>query len=158
MATRRATHPASLNLSAARRVGLVALAALMVFAPVQARRLEALRSDIAARDRIQADLRALVRSPRAEELLAACGPLFVPNHRPVPSLAYWTNRQPAEIVSAQLREPSANGVFIAPATREVERLSILDPRDAGPLTAAVPPSYRPVTSNRSWRLYAGCGG
>lgn len=141
-----------------RVAGVLALAALMVFAPVQARRLEALRTDIAARDRIQADLRDLVRSPRAEELLAACRPLFVPNHRPVPSLAYWTDSQPAAIVSAQLRKPSAEGVFLAPATREVEQLSILDPRDAGPLTAAVPTGYRPVTGNRSWRLYAGCGG
>lgn len=140
-----------------RVAGVVALTALMVFAPVQARRLDALRDDIAARDRIQADLHDLVRTPRAEELLAACGPLFVPNHRPVPSLAYWTDRRPAAIVSAQLRMPSADGLFLGPTTREVEELSILDPRDAGPLTAAVPPSYRLVTGNRSWRLYAGCG-
>lgn len=141
-----------------RAAGLAGLAVLLVFAPVQAGRLDALRDDIAARDRIQADLHDLVRARRAEELLADCGPLFVPNHRPVPSLAYWTDRRPGEIISARLRRPSPDGVFLAPATRAVEKLSILDPRDPGPLTAAVPSSYRPVTGNRSWRLYAGCGG
>ena len=148
-----ADHPARRRLRAG---GVVVLAALVLFAPTQVDRLEALRRDIAARDRIQADLLRLVRAPAAAPALAACQPLYVPNHRPVPSLAYWTQRRPREVISAQLRAPGPDGAFLAPASPEVARLSILDPRDPERLDARVPAGYRPVARNRSWVLYAGC--
>ena len=136
--------------------GVLALVVLAVFAPVQAGRLEVLRADIAARDEIQADLLALVRAPRAARVLEACGPLFVPNHRPVPSLAFWLDRPPGEILSAGLRRPTPDGVFLAPASERVRRLSVLDPRDPRRLDARVPDAYEPVARNRSWVLHAGC--
>ena len=148
-----AGHPAR---SRWRAGGLVALVAFAVFAPTQLERLNALRVDIAARDRVQADLLALVRSPTAASALTACRPLFVPNHRPVPSLAYWTARRPREIVSAELRAPTAEGLYLAPASARVAELSILDPRDPRRLVARVPAGYRPVARNRSWVLHAGC--
>ena len=136
--------------------GVVALIAFAVFAPTQLGRLNALRLDIAARDRVQADLLELVRSPAAAPALAACRPLFVPNHRPVPSLAYWTARRPREVISAELRAPTADGLYLAPANARVAELSILDPRDPRRLEARVPDGYRPVARNRSWVLHAGC--
>ena len=136
--------------------GLVALTVFAVFAPTQVGRLNALRLDIAARDRVQADLLELVRSPAAAPVLAACRPLYVPNHRPVPSLAYWTGRRPRDVISAELREPSAGGLYVAPASARVAALSILDPRDPRRLVARVPEGYRPVTRNGSWVLHAGC--
>jgi hypothetical protein len=139
-----------------RAAGAAGLATLLVFAPVQAGRLAALRADIAARDEIQADLGALVRVPAAERALAACGSVFVPNHRPVPALAFWTGREPAEVVSAQLRRPTPEGLFVAPANERVRRLSILDPRDPKRLDAEVPGGYELVARNRSWLLFAGC--
>ena len=83
-----------------------------------------------------------------------CGAVFVPNHRPVPDLAYWLDRRPAEIVSALRRTPTADGVFVTPRP-EVAELTILDPRDATLPADAVPAGYRPVADNRSWRLFAG---
>lgn len=136
--------------------GALGIVVLLAYAPVQADRLRALRADIAARDQIQADLGALVRAPGAARVLGACGPVFVPNHRPVPSLAFWTERRPAEIISAQLQRPTRTGLFLAPANERVERLSILDPRDPERLDAEVPAGYRLVAANRSWRLHAGC--
>jgi hypothetical protein len=147
-------HPARARWRAAGTLGLVVLA---VFAPVQAERLEVLRGDIAARDRIQADLGALARAPRAARVLERCTPLFVPNHRPVPSLAFWLDRPPGEILSAGLRRPTPEGTFVAPASERVRRLSILDPRDPRRLDARVPADYAPVARNPSWLLYAGCG-
>ena len=64
--------------------GLAVLAAILLFSPEQADRLNALRTDIAARDRVQADLHSLVKLPAARAALSRCGTLFVPNHRPVP--------------------------------------------------------------------------
>jgi len=137
--------------------GLV-IVAMLALVPQQFDRLRDLRNDIAKRDRIQADLRDLVRSDHGEDALAACRPLYVPNHRPVPSLAYWLERRPEQIVSAQLERPSAAGAFLAPASAEVERLSILDKNDPKRLDAEVPRGYRLVARNRSWLLYAGCAG
>lgn len=155
LATPHSPHPATFTVwRAAGIAALVGLLAFFVFS--QTDRVGDLRSDIADRDRIQADLRDLVRTSEAENALDRCGRLFVPNHRPVPSLAYWTEREPEEIVSAQLERPSPDGLFISPANAEVEELSVLDPRDPRRLDAEVPRDYDEVARNRSWVLYAGC--
>ncbi len=132
--------------------GIVVLAGLLVFLPAQVGRLDDLRADIAARDRVQDDLHALVERPAVARVLARCRTLFVPNHRNVPSLALWTSLRPNEIVSAQLERPTPSGLFLAPASRRVEELSILDPNDPRRLDAAAPGAYRPVAGNRSWLL------
>ncbi|MFL5782761.1 MAG: hypothetical protein ACJ760_15700 [Thermoleophilaceae bacterium] len=135
--------------------GLVALAGICLFLPEQVDRLTTLRDDIAARQRVDADLHSLVESTRAHEALGKCGTLYVPNHRTVPQLAYWTGRRPGAIVSAKLREPGRRGLFMAPASRRVAKLSILDKRD---LTAPArrPRGYEELARNRSWVLYGGC--
>ena len=142
-------------------VGVVAIAGIIAFSPQQADRLSALRTDIANRERVQADLHALLALSKAHLILPAgldgCRtPLLVPNHRPVPELAYWTGIRASEIVSAQGRHPRGD-LFIAPANPAVARLSILDPRD---LTApATPPrGFRQLDRNRSWILYGNCHG
>lgn len=137
-----------------RAAGAVLLVALAVFFPVQAGRLGDLRDDIADRDRVRDDLHALVQSESAEAALRRCGTVFVPNHRPVPDLAYWLDRRPAEIVSALRRRPAADGLFLTPRS-EVAELTILDPRDRTLPADAVPTAYGPVDENRSWRLFAG---
>jgi hypothetical protein len=115
-------------------------------------RLDALRDGIQLRGRIQDDLRELARSPVGGPLLERCSPVYVPNHRPVPILAWYLDRRPGEIVSAQLESPK-RGLFVAPADAEVKEKFVLDPRDPHPLDATVPPGFRPVTRNRSWVLY-----
>jgi hypothetical protein len=137
-------------------LGLAVLGAMLAFAPSQANRLSDLRQDIRARDRIQADLLDLARSPAGEKALEQCGPIYVPNHRPVPVLAYWTGRRPREIVP-NFGEPAVNGVFVEPANAEVERLSILDPRDPAERRArGRPPQYRRLlAANGSWRIWSG---
>jgi hypothetical protein len=131
------------------------LAAILAFAPQQAGRLDDLRDDIANRDRVQADLHDLVGTRAAKAALEDCGRLFVPNHRPIPELAYWTGRRPKSIVSATREPPTGNGLFVAPANPEAEKLSILDPRDrTAPATA--PRGYGEIVRNRSWVMYGGC--
>jgi hypothetical protein len=136
--------------------GLLVLSLLLVFAPGHADRLDTLHDDIAARQRVDADLESLVGGPAARSALDRCGRLFVPNHRTVPQLAYWTGRRPAEIVSATRRRPGREGLFVAPANGRVAKLSILDKRDRS-APARRPPGYRELTRNRSWVLYGGCG-
>ena len=144
---------------AARRLwqigGLVVLAAILVFVPNQVDRLTTLRDDIAARQRVDADLHTLIEGRAARRALRRCGTLYVPNHRTVPQLAYWTGRRPASIVSAKLERPSRRGLFVAPATAKAAKLSILDPRDLS-APARRPAGYSEVARNRSWVLYGGC--
>jgi hypothetical protein len=74
----------------------------------------------------------------------------------VPILAYYLDRRPEEIVSAQLERPRG-GLFVAPASRVVEEKFILDPRDPKRLDARVPPRFERVAGNNSWTLYKrGC--
>jgi hypothetical protein len=140
--------------------GLVVLALLLVFAPGHADRLDTLHDDIAARQRVDADLEALVKDSYVRlafrrESGEGCLPLFVPNHRTVPQLAYWTGLRPAEIISAERRSPTADALFLVPANARVARLSILDKRDrSAPIRR--PPGAQTLARNRSWKLYSGC--
>src|SRR4051794_12078557 len=71
-------------------VGVAALAAIALLFPLQqVDRLDVLRDDIAARDRIQADLRDLVRRPGVKQGLQACREVVVGSHRLVPLVELW---------------------------------------------------------------------
>ena len=122
----------------------------------QTDRLDRLRDGIQLRGEIQDDLRDLTRSGAAEPLLERCAPVYVPNHRPVPILAWYLDRDPDDFVSAQLERP-LRGLYVAPATREVEAKFVLDPRDPKRVEAEVPGGFRSVAGNQSWVLYErGC--
>ena len=122
----------------------------------QTDRLDRLRDGIQLRGAIQDDLRDLTRDDVAEPLLERCGPVYVPNHRPVPILAWYLDRAPDDFVSAQLELP-VRGLYVAPANREVEEKFVLDPRDPQRVKAAVPAGFTPVTRNASWVVYErGC--
>jgi hypothetical protein len=136
--------------------GLGLLVAFAAFTPANVRGLDDLRDGVQLRGRIEDDLRSLTRGAVAGPLLERCSPIYVPNHRPVPILAYYLDRRPEEIVSAQLERPR-RGLLVAPANRIVEQKFVLDPRDPKRLDARVPPEFRHVTGNRSWTLYErGC--
>jgi hypothetical protein len=134
--------------------GLATLVLLVVFTPAQAGRLSALRRALERQDRIQADLAALVRIPPGA-IRAACAPLTVPNHRPVPLLALWLDADPAAIVSAQERRPR-RGTWVAPATPAVAHDYVLDPRDLDQRIAPPPAGMRPAGANASWRVFTRC--
>ena len=120
----------------------------------QTDRLERLRDGVQLRGEIQDDLRDLTREEPAEALLEQCGPVYVPNHRPVPILAWYLDRDPDDFVSAQLERP-VRGLYVAPATREVEERFVLDPRDPKRVEAEVPAGFTSVAANESWVLYEG---
>jgi hypothetical protein len=119
-------------------------------------KLDTMREGIRLRGGIEDDLRDLTRLPAAKPVLETCTPVYVPNHRPVPILAWYLERDPRDFVSAQLVRP-ASGAFVAPAGPLVSEKFILDPRDPGRLLPVVPTGFKPVRSNSSWLLYElGC--
>jgi hypothetical protein len=130
--------------------GAVLLVALIAFAPANVRGLDHLRDGVQLRGQIEDDLVSLTDS-RAD-LFERCSPVFVPNHRPVPILAWYLDRSPEEIVSAQLERPR-EGLFVAPANSQVEEKFVLDPNDPRRLDAKVPAGFVLVAGNRSWQLW-----
>jgi len=123
-----------------RAVGIAALAAMAVFFPLQqAGRLDALRDDIAARDRIQADLRDLVDRGAFD----GCKRIGTGTHRPIPLLRYWLDRAPGTVT------PDGGDCRLIPATPEVAELAVLDPREPGARRIeAIGADV--IAGNRSW--------
>ncbi len=148
-----ADHPARAGW---RAFGLVALAAIVIFFPVQqVHRLTSLRTDIRNRDRVQSDLRKLAQAGSAKPYLESCRAVFVPNHRPVPLIAYWADIRPQSIATREPGPLDLHGALVLPANAEVQKLSILDPNEPRPLRLAAPVDWRLVGRDRSWLLYAG---
>ncbi len=132
-----------------------ALTALLFVAllPHQVDLISDLRGSIATQQRIRDDLHSLVD---AGAFGGHCGPISVPNHRPLPLLALWLDRRPSRIVSSSEQRQPDRGYFLDPASAFVERNFTLDPNDPRRLTAAVPPGFRLRAQNRSWKLYVRC--
>jgi hypothetical protein len=104
---------------------------------------------LSAQQQIQDDLVALVSS---HAITAHCGPISVPYNTPVPLLALRLHTSPANIVVAEVRR----GTYLAAASSAVYTQYQLDPHDPQ-RSGAVPPGFRLIAGNRSWRSYASCG-
>ena len=135
--------------------GAATLVLLLAFIPAQVDRIGALRRALERQDGIQADLAALVRTPRPAAIRPDCAPITVPNHRPVPLLALWLDVAPRTVVSAQEERP-ARGTWVTPATAAVARDYVLDPRDLDKRIVPPPAGFAPAGANASWRVFARC--
>jgi hypothetical protein len=114
-------------------------------------------TDLTNQSRIEGDLTDLADSGAFEPL---CGPISVPNHRAVPRLAFNLDLEPTAIVSAsEQKSQPARGYFLAPASPFVIHNFILDPNDPSRFeSTVVPPGFRFVAGNDSWKLYRRCRG
>ncbi len=122
--------------------------------PAQYRALHGELDALSRQQSIQRDLVALVHSGA---ISLRCGPVGVPNHRPIPLLALELKSSPANVVSAQART-IARGTYVQPASGDVRKEYILDKHDPGTLTATVPPGFALAATNRSWLVYRRCVG
>jgi hypothetical protein len=83
-----------------------------------------------------------------------CGPVGVPNHAPVPLLSLYLKTSPRNIVSPEAGH-IASGVYVDPASKEVETDYVLDSRD--PVErVSVPPGFSESAANRSWLIFQRC--
>ena len=133
----------------------LALGLLVATAPAQAARLATLSRTLGAQREISSDLHALADS-RAPA--ASCrGPVRVPNHRPVPALAFWLDTALAR-VTTQSPSPASQDTVLVAANARVTRLYALDPRDRSERASSTPRDTELIAANRSWRIYARCPG
>jgi hypothetical protein len=132
------------------RFSVLALAAFVVFVPLQAQRISSLRDALRIQDGIQDDLgEAVARAP--------CTPFVVPNRRPVPLVALWRDVQPGSIADAQEGIPP-DGTYVFPRTPEVAKDYILDPSDLDRRVTPPPDGWRELPGSASWRMAALCPG
>jgi hypothetical protein len=131
--------------------GAVVLAALLAYAPSQHRSAHRELDNLARQQSIEGDLLALVDD---HSITLRCGPVGVPNHAPVPLLALRLQTSPKNIVSAE-GASITSGVYVDPASGQVERDYVLDKRDPH-APARVPPGFSAVRTNRSWLIFERC--
>jgi hypothetical protein len=132
--------------------GAVVLVALIASTPGQVHAAHTQLDELARQQRIQSDLLAFVRS---KEITLKCGPVGVPNHAPIPLLALYLKARPSLIVSAEAK-PIEEGTYVDPASAEIEKDYILDPRDPH-AAVSIPPGFTEAHVNRSWLIFERCG-
>jgi hypothetical protein len=125
--------------------------ALLAYAPSQYRAADREFGKLAAQERAEDDLLALVRSGAVN---LRCGPVGVPNHASIPLLAVYLRASPVRIQSPESGQISS-GVYVDPASREVEKNYKIDARDPHE-QVSVPPGFIEAASNRSWLIFKHC--
>lgn len=133
----------------------MAFAALVVIiavavSPSQLDRLGGLRTALARQDAIVADLRALVTA-RAD-----CGPIAVPNRRPIPHLALWTGAPAGSFVVAQDERVPPEGIYLRPSSPAVARDFILDRRDLDRSVPLPAPGMPRTGQSTFWTVWGTC--
>ena len=131
--------------------GAVVLVGLVAYIPSQYRTIHKELDKLAAQQRIEDDLVALVKD---NSITLECGPVGVPNHAPIPLLSLYLKTSPSNVISAQAK-PIAQGTYIDPASTEVERDYVLDPKDPH-LSVSVPPGFTESAANKSWLVFKRC--
>jgi hypothetical protein len=100
---------------------------------------------------IEDELVALVRS---HAINLRCGSIGVPNHAPVPLLSLYLETSPRNIIAPEAGH-IASGIYVDPASKEVEEDYVLDSRD--PVEpVSVPPEFVESTANASWFIFQHC--
>ena len=131
--------------------GALLALALIAFAPASYRGASRELGKLEVEQHIEDELVALVRDGA---ITLRCGPVGVPNHAPIPLLALYMRTSPRNIVSPEAGQ-IRSGVYVDPASRAVETGYVLDRNDPHE-RVSVPPGFKEVASNRSWRIYRRC--
>jgi hypothetical protein len=132
----------------------VVLAMFVIWGPNQWSLDSRVHSDLSNQGTIERDLSHLADSGAFKPL---CGPIWVPNHRAVPRLAFDLEINPRRIRSFTEQERrNVRGYFVDPASSFVIHNFILDPNDHTRFSLSPPAGFNPVAANRSWILYRHC--
>jgi hypothetical protein len=132
--------------------GALVLAALIAYIPAQYRSDHRELGKLARIHTIEDELVALVND---HAINLRCGPIGVPNHAPVPLLSLYLKTSPRNIVSPEAGH-IASGIYVDPASKEVEATYVLDELDPVEKHATVPPGFKESATNHSWLIFQGC--
>jgi hypothetical protein len=133
--------------------GFVLLVLLLAFASSNYHEAHRELRNLTRQHQIEGDLLSLVKDHAVN---LRCGPVGVPNHAPVPLLALYLETSPRNVVSPEAGHIT-HGVYVDPASKEIERDYVLDRRDpVEPVN--VPPGFTESATNRSWLIFKRCTG
>ena len=131
--------------------GAVVIVALIAYAPSDYHSDHRELGKLAGTHAIEDELVALVDD---HAINLRCGPVGVPNHAPVPLLSLYLKTSPRNIVSPEAGH-IASGVYVDPASKEVETDYVLDSHD--PVErVSVPPGFSESAADRSWLIFQRC--
>ena len=129
--------------------GTGALGLLVAFLVISdVRRIDDARSLLASENEVQTDLHALVHRPAAAEVLRRARVVYLQTPRPLPLVAYWTNKPP-KAFSTDSTAPAAPSAIIA--ARSAPAQEFVTGRTGDPSTLPAP--QRPALRSPSWMLH-----
>jgi hypothetical protein len=132
----------------------ILLLPLVISIPNDHRRTDTAKRWVTAQRHAQDTLHDVATNPATTDWINRCPPpVYVPNHRVVPLLAYWLEKPPTSFASVP--EAPARGLVITPANPVIAATLILDPHEPRP-GPDPPPGFHPVGRTPAWTLYARC--
>lgn len=134
------------------RAAGVALAGWMaVSLPGQLHRLTSTARVLTSQRAIASELHVLADSG---QLGSSCGPLSLPNHRALPSIAWWTSVSPYALRADAHGPPTVGSVLVpGPVAR---RLYVLDRRDPVTPAAGIPDGFAVRGRGQYWSVIERC--
>jgi hypothetical protein len=129
---------------------MVTLAVSLAFVPANFTQIRALQTRTARESAFYRSLRGGATSPLVARAFAACQPLSLADHRPLPFVRYWLHGRPGSVTTVERGSSPLGKLLLLP------RRSLSNSRFYGRNFPHVtsPPGYRRVYEDRGWALYA----
>ena len=99
-------------------------------------------------------LHALAKAPAVRRAFAACAPLSVADHRPVPYLRFWLHGGPGSVATVEEHSDPLGRVVVVPRHSKATNRFY---SGTFPKRVPVPAGYTRVYENASWRVLAAPG-
>jgi hypothetical protein len=135
--------------------GLAMVALTLAFVPANVSQIRALQTRTAREGAFYRDLRRATRSRAVARAFAACTPLSLADHRPLPYVRYWLRGRPGSVTTVEAGSSPLGRLLLVP------RRSLPNTRFYGRNLPRVtrPPTYHRVYHGRGWTLFAApaCG-
>jgi hypothetical protein len=137
-------------------IALAALCALVFlgFAPKNVSLLRGLHTRVVREGAYYRTMRAVTRAPAVKRAFAACAPLSVADHRPVPYLRYWLHGDPGSVTTVEDHSDPLGRILVIPRASKVTKRFY---REDFPSGVHAPAGYTQIYANGSWRVLAAPG-
>lgn len=135
-------------------LGIFSLALSVAFVPKHVTLLRGLHKRIELDSAFYHSLRNVAHAPAVRAAFAACAPMSVADHRPIPYLRYWLHGGPDTVTTVEKGDSPLGRILVRPRHSRVTGRFY-----AGNLpNVHAPAGYETIYVSRSWRVFAqpGC--
>jgi hypothetical protein len=134
-------------------LGLIALAASVLYIPAQVDKLESIKTTMNHEARNYADLKLVGKSQLVRTKFQQCGTISTIGHKAVPDLRYWLNGNPNSINLVEGSRTKVGPLMLEP--RATKQMWTFDRQHFAKVKP--PPGYTRLYRNHSWVVYAAPG-